>query len=94
MDPGEQFEDTILREVVEETGLVTQLTGLAGSVKSESPLFNVVNVIMTGKPESLSVCLSPEHQDFRWFHPHEIQALSMVDHLKKLTLDHFGISDG
>ncbi len=93
MDPGEQFEDTILREVVEETGLAMQLTGLAGSVESESPSFNIVNIIMTGIPESLSVCLSLEHQDFHWFHPHEIQALSMVEHLQKLTLDHFGIFD-
>lgn len=91
MDEGEQFENAILREVAEETGLRIQLTGLAGSITSESPFFHVVNVIMTGKPCDISVCLSLEHEAYNWFLPHEIQALNMVEHLQKLTLEHFGI---
>lgn len=92
IEPGEQFEHAILREVAEETGLCLQLTGLAGSVTSESPSYRIVNVIMTGESGDLLVNLSEEHEDYHWYSPNEINTLSMVEHLQRLTLDHFGIS--
>lgn len=93
LELGERFEDAIIREVAEETGLAMQLTGLAGSVISENPSVYVVNVIMTGKVGDCSISLSLEHEEFYWFLPDQIGVLSMVEHLQRLTLDHFTNSD-
>ena len=76
VDVGESFEQGLLREVAEETGLAISLQRVLGAAESESPAKRVAYLILEGRAESGQVCLSSEHSDFAWVDP---QDLAMVD---------------
>ncbi len=66
VDPGEDFDQALLREVVEETGLIASLQGVAGSAESELPDRRVAYLIMEAVVTSGKVTLSSEHNNFVW----------------------------
>lgn len=66
VDPGEDFDEALLREVAEETGLNASLQGVAGSAESDLPDRKVAYLIMEAVVTSGQVTLSSEHDDFIW----------------------------
>lgn len=66
VDPGETFDEALLREVEEETGLRIRLTRVAGSAESEAPTRKVAYLIMEGQLISGEIQLSEEHDKSEW----------------------------
>ena len=89
LERGESFEQALLREVSEETGLEIKLTGLAGSILSQNPSFHIVNVVMVAETLKDFVRLSNEHKECMWVMPNEIKYLDMVCHLQTVALEYF-----
>lgn len=65
-DPGETFDEALLREVAEETGLTIALGRVLGAGEGELPDRRVVHLFLEGKQTGGTVRLSPEHDEFQW----------------------------
>jgi len=66
IDPGEQFDAALRREMLEETGLVVSLTHATGTAEQQVPAWHVIHLVMTGNIVSGTVRISDEHEAFRW----------------------------
>lgn len=78
VDPGETFDQTLVREVREETGLSVVLDGVAGVSEFETPQARIVVLFMKAHSGSSNVIISAEHKNFTWLPLSEF-------HSKKLT---------
>ena len=76
VDVGENFEQGLLREVAEETGVTISVQRVLGAAESELPTRRVAYLILEGCVESGQVRLSSEHDDFAWV---DRQDLARVD---------------
>jgi 8-oxo-dGTP diphosphatase len=65
-DPGETIEESILREVAEETGLQIELTRVVGSAQSEIEDKRIAYLILEAQVIGGSLQLSHEHDAYRW----------------------------
>jgi 8-oxo-dGTP diphosphatase len=79
IDPGEQFDTALRREIHEETGLVVHLDHAAGTAEQEVPAWHVVHLVMTGSIESGTFRISEEHEAFRWVETSKIKNLELAD---------------
>lgn len=77
MDAGEAIDETLEREVAEETGLKITDLSVAGAVQGETPRAKFVAVMMEAVVESGQVHLSEEHDDFIWATPAEAAQLDL-----------------
>lgn len=82
VDPGEDFDQALLREVVEETGLTILLEGVAGSAESELPAKRVASIILEGSVLSGDVRLSSEHDDFSWVDLSDIRTVDVCNQFR------------
>lgn len=78
IDPGESFDEALLREVAEETGLTISLDGVAGTAESDLPAWKVVYLILEGRAELGQVLLSEEHDDHVWVDPEELPTVDLA----------------
>jgi 8-oxo-dGTP diphosphatase len=65
-DPGETFDVAVRREVVEETGLEIELTGVAGAFHIEMAQQHLAVLCMEAVPSGGSLRLSEEHDQLAW----------------------------
>jgi 8-oxo-dGTP diphosphatase len=77
VDPGETFDESVIREVSEETGLTVQLDGPVGSGSSDAKVKTIVYLFLEGHCADVNVRLSEEHDEFRWVTLPEL--ISMAD---------------
>jgi len=63
---GETAEKTVVREILEETGLSARPVKLLDTWDSFLPDWQITGVIYLCRPEDGEVRLSDEHTDFRW----------------------------
>jgi len=85
IDPGESFDEALLREVVEETGLTISIQGVAGTAESEAPAAKVVYLILEGRLESGQLCLSEEHDDHAWVDPRELLSMDLAEQFQSFA---------
>lgn len=80
IDSGESFEDALVREIQEETGLAVVFDGVAGAVDIDIPTkpdYKVAVLYMKAHTDSDDIKISDEHQDYRW--------LAMTEFPKNIT---------
>ncbi len=90
IDPGETFDQALLRECQEETGLEVRLTHYVGGTEWELPHVCVVFLIMAGVIEGGQFRLSEEHEEHQWVSPAELRRLDLVDPIATIVQCHFG----
>lgn len=82
---GEELEDSILREIKEETGIeVEKLSILGTSVGFDSPDAFRVTIGYTAKAKTTNVVLSYEHDDSKWVTLEEFGRLDIYEPHRKL----------
>lgn len=74
VEPGETFEDALLREIREESGIEAEIVGFIGLCKNIEK--DVVNIDFACRAVGGSLTTSDESTDVRWVSPED--ALSMV----------------
>jgi|WetSurMetagenome_2_1015567.scaffolds.fasta_scaffold622933_1 8-oxo-dGTP diphosphatase len=79
VEGNEKFDEALLREVHEETGLTISLMRVAGSAEYELPARRIAYIIMECRPNLGEVKLSKEHLEFTWASPDEIQSLDLAE---------------
>lgn len=82
VDAGENFDQGLLREVVEETGLTISLQRVLGATESESPTMKVVYLLLEGRLESGRVHLSSEHDDYAWVDRQDLATMDLADQFR------------
>jgi 8-oxo-dGTP diphosphatase len=79
INTGESFDEALLREVAEETGLVISIQHVAGAVEWEMGQLRLVQLILEGSVESGKLHLSDEHEAYSWVKPEEFSTLKLAD---------------
>ena len=69
----EYFDETLIREFKEETGLIVELGDFYDAVQVDYPHRRTVQVIIYVDAEDYDVKISDEHSDFKWLSNEEIQ---------------------
>ena len=82
VDVGESFDQGLLREVAEETGLTISLQRVLGAAESESPTKKVAYLILEGRVESGKVRLSGEHDEYIWVNRRELPKMELADQFR------------
>ena len=77
MDAGEAVDETIEREVAEETGVRIRELHVAGAVEGETEQARFVALMMEAVAEPGEVKLSEEHDAFMWVTPAEAAQLDL-----------------
>lgn len=77
VDPGEDFEKALLREVAEETGLQISLERVVGSAESETPIRKIAYIFLEGRVVQDQVRLSSEHDDYTWIRQDELSKMNL-----------------
>ena len=88
MDPGETFEQSLLREISEELGLKSTLTRVAGTAQSEAPEVQVVYLFMEASYLGGQIRLSDEHDAFQWIHVKELPNVELADQFKSFAREY------
>ncbi|HVP94745.1 MAG TPA: NUDIX domain-containing protein [Methanoregulaceae archaeon] len=76
---GESFEDSLRREVREETGFEIDIYRSVGTADQYLPDWHVIHVIVLAAIRSGGLVISEEHSEFRWVKIPEIAALDKAD---------------
>lgn len=87
VDPGENFDKALIREVVEETGLTISLIRLIGASEAETVDRRIIYIFMRGHRESGEVCLSDEHDDYAWAEHDQLLKFDLIEQFRKFVLD-------
>lgn len=85
MDLGETISGAVTREVREETGVNTEITGLVGIYSdpqhviaySDGEVRQQFNICLRARPVSGTAHATDEASEVRWAHPAELDALDM-----------------
>ncbi len=90
IDASETFDQALLREIREETGLKSDIIGVAGTSYSESPTHRIVYLILEGLAAPGKVQLSDEHEEYAWVHPQELPQMDLVGQFKEIAEEYAG----
>jgi len=94
LESGERFDDAVLREVEEETGLEIALAGLAGALEYNHPAVKVVCLIMETEIPYGTVRLSHEHDAYLWADETAFARVDLVDHFRPFFQTYKGSHHG
>lgn len=86
LKPGERFDESLLREVKEETGLDVEI-GKPFFVNEWRPVvkgepWQIVGIFFVCTPKDTNVILSSDHDDYQWIDPKEYNSFPIIENLK------------
>jgi len=81
-EAGEPFDEALVREVAEETGLTVSLGHAVGLAESELPHVRVVTLILEARLVNGQVRLSDEHDDFAWVPIEELPDVDLIEEFR------------
>ena len=84
VDPGEFFDEALVREWLEETNLEIKIGELIGSVQEDFSHKRTVVIIMEVKDVTGDIKISDEHVDWMWVTLDELKELDLSGSLKSL----------
>ena len=88
VDPGENFDVALVREVAEETGLSVVLEGVAGAIEYEMPASRLAVLVLRARRVGGDVTLSSEHDDFVWARLGDLPALDFHGQLRAFIVEY------
>jgi 8-oxo-dGTP diphosphatase len=86
LKPGEKFDESLLREVYEETGLKVKIIRPVAvnewrpEVKTEK--WQIVGIFFECRSDSDKVSLSKDHDSYLWIKPENYNSYSIIENLK------------
>ncbi|MCC7553886.1 MAG: NUDIX domain-containing protein [Methanobacteriaceae archaeon] len=87
VDPGEFFDEALVREFIEETNLNIEIGSLVGAIQDDFSHKRTVVIIMEVKTSDYDIKISDEHIDWKWATLKEIKNLEQASSLKTLLKD-------
>ncbi len=86
VEPGQKFDESLLREVKEETGLKVKI-GRAFYVGEWRPVvrgeqWQIVGTFFECKALSGKVKLSEDHEDYKWIDPKDFKKYPLIENLR------------
>ena len=84
VDPGESFDEALLREIREETGLEAKVGDFAEAIQNDYPHKRTVQMIMHLDDVAGEVKISDEHTDWMWADIGKIKALELSSSFEKV----------
>lgn len=88
LEPGEYFDQALLREVEEETGLKTFMLGVAGTTESDLPSRKIIYLILEGSVDEGTLHLSTEHEEAAWLSPADALKLDLAPQFRRFLEDY------
>lgn len=85
IDPGESFDQALLREIAEETGLQVELTRVLGAGESELTDRKVAYIFLEAQLKRGDVRLSDEHEEFAWLRRAELDTAELCPQFRELA---------
>lgn len=82
VDQGEPFDQALLREVKEETGLLITMDNVVGASQQSLPLIRAVHIIMAAKIVGGELNLSSEHEGYAWEYLDNLMDYELADWLE------------
>lgn len=82
VDQGESFDQALIREVKEETGLKISLDHVVGVSEQNLHLIRAVHIIMSGKIIGGTLKLSKEHEGYAWVFFENLSEYELADWLE------------
>jgi len=91
---GESFEESLRREVLEETGFEIDMYRSVGTADQHVSGWHVIHVIVLASIRSGGLAISDEHSEFRWVKVPEIALLDMADWFSQYYHSYLCVPDG
>ncbi len=79
VEPGEDFDKAMIREIMEETQLQATLKRAAGIAQQDLPYSHSVHIIMDVDVASYDVKISDEHEEYLWVDLEELNSLKLSE---------------
>jgi len=84
-DDGERFDEALIREIKEETGLTVTLVKVLGAAESHMADRCIAYLIMEALAPEGEVRLSEEHEEYKWIKAEEIYLLNLCPQFVKFA---------
>ena len=84
VEPGEDFDKAIIREIKEETNLDCEIESFFEAVENETTHMRTVQLIMNLKDINGDVEISDEHVEWMWADTDDLKTLEISSTLKKI----------
>lgn len=85
LDPGENVENALVREIEEETGLNVRLIKVLGAAEKELSDVKVAYLFFEAVAASMHVRLSKEHDAFKWVDPCELSSMHLCPQFQAMA---------
>ncbi|MGC9516720.1 MAG: NUDIX hydrolase [Methanomicrobiales archaeon] len=89
VDQGESFDQALLREVYEETGLKISLDHVVGVSEQNLHIIRAVHIIMAGKVTGGELNLSSEHDGYAWVYIDNLSQYELADWMELFVQNYY-----
>lgn len=90
VEPGEDFDQALIREIKEETGLSITLKKPLGVAQQEHGHRHSLHLIMLVELDSGKLSISDEHEEYQWIKINKIPTLKLANWMENF-LKHYSL---